>query len=121
MFLRYKYVCLWVITANGKKISEKSAQGKPLTKSQKKSYEEWQSRCEPRLVFSAAKKKQVTDARQVKKDKSCLAIQLHLSESPEELQVSAWDGSRYLLLLLRGCPQKQTVPEARETANVEVF
>ena len=115
-------VCLFVGDHSKweKNIREVSSR-KTIDKVQKKSYEEWQSRCEPRLVFSAAKKKQVTDARQVKKDKSCLAIQLHLSESPEELQVSAWDGSRYLLLLLRGCPQKQTVPEARETANVEVF
>eukprot|EP00435_Cladocopium_sp_Y103_P026607 s954_g6.t1 len=96
-----------------RKKAEKAAQGKSLTNSQKSAYEAWRSRCEPRLAFSARKKMQVTSASQVKRDKSSLAIQLHLSDSPEELQVSAWDGSRYLLLLLKGTNMKgpSTVPE----------
>ena len=58
MFLRYQ-VCLFVGDAQqmpAKNIRDSPAQGKPLTKSQKKSYEEClQSRCEPRLGLQCSK------------------------------------------------------------------
>ena len=106
-------VCIFV-TEHGdwqKKIAKRSAEGKELTKSQKEKFQAWELRCEPRLVFSKDKKKQLTDAKQIRRDKSCVALQLHLSDEPERLQVTASNGERFQLLLLKGHQCTGKVPE----------
>lgn len=95
-----------------RKISQRAAEGKGLTASQKEKYARWEQSCEPRLVFSESKQKRVVDASQIKKDKTCLAIQLHLSDDPDKLGVTTSDGSRFQLLLLKGKGSSGELPQA---------
>lgn len=95
-------ICIYVDehTSWKEKIEKRALIGKNLTPAQQAKYDAWLCRCEPRLVFSKARRCLVRDAKQVKAD--CIAIQLRLSDDPEKLQVLTTSGDVYRLVLLNG-------------------
>ena len=111
-------VCVFITEHDGwqKKIQKREAVGKELTPKQQEQYAAWQSRQEPRMVFSKDRQRRMTEAKQIKRDKSCVVVQLHLSDSPEDLQLTASDGVRYRLALFKGtrASSGDTLPEALE-------
>lgn len=90
------------------RILKRDSKGKPLTASQKLKYEQWKTTLDPKIIFDKVKKASVTDAAHV--SSNCVAVQLHLSKDPNELQLSACTGTRFQLVLLKG-PKTQAVEE----------
>ena len=100
------------------KIQERDAVGKQLSTRQKKSYEQWQMRCEQQLVFSKVHEALVCDSKEV--DKNCFAFHLLLSEDPEKLRIRASDGSHFRLILLKSTPFIQAVENVPGPLDLEL-
>ena len=86
--------------------------GRNLTGRQREKYEAWRLRREPRFIFSKDAKVLVTESSRVNDE--CIALQLHLSDEPKDLKVTAANGEQYQLVLLRGPAAKDIdgMPEA---------
>ena len=97
------------------RIAKRAQSGKSLTKTQQDRFDVWKLNNEPKYVFSKDRKKQVFEARHVK-DGDAIALQLHLSDDPESLQVSTSSAARYRLRLLTSdkADVPETIPEALE-------
>lgn len=112
----------WQVT-----IDKRAALGRGLTNTQTRSFEVWKSNLVQKLVFNKKRQTLIGEAKQVNKD--CIAVELSLSDDPEQLLLSSCaaiaNPKQFRLLLLKKSTQviPHTLPSvldnpAKKTAIV---
>ena len=98
-------------------LAKRAEMHRDLTPTQHQAYNVFLANKTQKLIFDKAKKQCVSDATTLKKHaKDCIAIKLHLSDEPAELQIEAADKTMFQLVWL-----KQQEPARSNAALPEVL